>query len=344
MAISRKQGAVIALLVLVVAGGVLYGLMRAPASHRTVTIYGNVDIRQVQAAFDDNGRIAHLLVQEGDLVKRGQLLANLDPVRFQDTVAKSQALVAAQQQVWARLVAGSRPEQIAEARAEQRTAWATFSNAKITWQRQKVLAAEQYVSQQSLDNARAALKAARAGLDHADQALRLAVRGPRKQDISAARHQLAADRATLALARRELTDTRLYASRNGVIEDRILEPGDMVTPQTPVFTLALTNPVWVRAYLPERALGQVQLGMTAWIDSNSFPGQPFRGWVGFISPTAEFTPKTIETTELRTELIYRVRVYACNPQGRLRLGMPVTVHIPLYGNPPQQRAAHPCGE
>lgn len=342
---SKKPRVVIAVLVLLaVAGGVLYWLTRPPVPAHTVTIYGNVDIRQVQAAFDDAGRITHLLVQEGDRVKRGQLLARLDPRRFRDAVAQAQAQQAAQRQVLARLLAGSRPEEIAEARAEQMNAWASFRNAQITWHRQKILAGEHYVPEQNLDNAQAALKVARANLDHAQQALRLAIRGPRKQDINAARQQLAADQAALALARRQLADTWLYAPRGGVIEDRILEPGDMVTPQTPVFTLALTNPVWVRAYLPETALGQVRLGMTAWIDSNSFPGQPFRGWVGFISPTAEFTPKTIETTELRTELVYRVRVYACNPRGRLRLGMPVTVHIPLRDNPPRERGVHPCGE
>ncbi|MCR2829639.1 efflux RND transporter periplasmic adaptor subunit [Acidithiobacillus ferrooxidans] len=344
MAISPKKRALALVVVLIVAGAVAYYfLSRHHAPEKTVTIYGNIDIRQVQAAFDDNGRLLNLRVQEGDRVKKGQLLADLDPVRFQDAVDKDAAGMAAQEQVLARLLAGSRPEEIAEARAETAAAQATLSNAEITWQRQQALAARQYVPKQSLDNAAAALKTARANLDHAQQALTLAIKGPRKEDIAAARQQLQADKAGLSLARRELTDTRLYAPEDGVVQDRILEPGDMVSPQTPVFTLALDNPVWVRAYLPEKALGQVRLGMKATISSDSFPGKSFPGWVGFISPTAEFTPKTVQTTELRTELVYRVRVYACNPQHRLRLGMPVTVHIPLTDNQPQKLSAHPCG-
>ncbi|MGC9206360.1 efflux RND transporter periplasmic adaptor subunit [Acidithiobacillus sp.] len=343
MAIQKKKLIIVAVVALAIAGAVAYWQTRPAAPSDQVTVYGNVDIRQVQAAFDDNGRLLNLLVQEGDRVKKGQLLAEIDPVRFQDAVDKASAAVAAQQQVLARLLAGSRPEEIAEARAQVAAAQATMVNAESTWKRQESLAAQQYVSRQSADNAAAALKTARANAEHAQQALSLAIKGPRKEDIAAARQVLQADKAALSLAQRELVDTRLYAPDTGVVQDRILEPGDMVSPQTPVFTLALDNPVWVRAYLPEKALGQVRLGMKANIQSDSFPGKTFSGWVGFISPTAEFTPKTVQTTELRTELVYRVRVYACNPQHQLRLGMPVTVHVSLQNNPPQKLSAHPCG-
>lgn len=343
MAIQKKKVIIIAVVALAIAGAVAYWQTRPAAPSDQVTVYGNVDIRQVQAAFDDNGRLLDLLVQEGDRVKKGQLLAEIDPVRFQDAVDKASAAVAAQQQVLARLLAGSRPEEIAEARAQVAAAQATMVNAESTWKRQESLAAQQYVSRQSADNAAAALKTARANAEHAQQALSLAIKGPRKEDIAAARQVLQADKAALSLAQRELVDTRLYAPDTGVVQDRILEPGDMVSPQTPVFTLALDNPVWVRAYLPEKALGQVRLGMKANIQSDSFPGKTFSGWVGFISPTAEFTPKTVQTTELRTELVYRVRVYACNPRHQLRLGMPVTVHVSLQNNPPQELSAHPCG-
>ncbi|MBE7563946.1 efflux RND transporter periplasmic adaptor subunit [Acidithiobacillus sp. HP-6] len=343
MAIQKKRLVIVGVIVLAIAGAIAYWQTRPAAPSDQVTVYGNVDIRQVQAAFDDNGRLLDLLVQEGDRVKKGQLLAEIDPVRFQDAVDKASAAVAAQQQVLARLLAGSRPEEIAEARAQVAAAQATMINAESTWKRQESLAAQQYVSRQSADNAAAALKTARANAEHARQALSLAIKGPRKEDIAAARQMLQADKAALSLAQRELVDTRLYAPDTGVVQDRILEPGDMVSPQTPVFTLALDNPVWVRAYLPEKALGQVRLGMKANIQSDSFPGKTFSGWVGFISPTAEFTPKTVQTTELRTELVYRVRVYACNPQHQLRLGMPVTVHVSLQNNPPQKLSAHPCG-
>jgi multidrug resistance efflux pump len=365
----------------------------------TVTLYGNVDIRQVNLAFNDSDRIDKLLVDEGTAVHVGQLVAQLSPQRFRDAVARAQANVATQQQVVARLLAGSRPEEIAAARADVGAAQAdvgyaqadvgaaqadigaaqadvdaaqaNLTNARLLYQRQQTLAGKQYVSLQVKDDAHRGLLAAQAELagkrqtlaakrkalaakqqavaakQHAlaarQQVLQLAVAGPRKEDIAAAQATLRSDVAALALAQRELADTQLYAPADGVIQERILEPGDMATPQTPVYTLALDNPLWVRAYLPEPEMGKVALGMRAWIETDSFPGQRFPGWIGFISPVAEFTPKNVETTQLRSQLVYRVRVYACNPDHRLRLGMPATVGIALVDNPPHAIPARPCG-
>lgn len=339
----KKRWAIAFIAVILLGGaGLLYRLLHIEAA-RDVTLYGNVDIRQIQAAFQDSGRILHVLVQEGDQVLRGQLLAELDPARFQDAIAKAQADVAAQEQALARLLAGSRPEEILQARAEVAEAKAALDNAEITAQRQQSLAHKQFVPKQSVDNAEAVLKSARANLDRTQQALSLAIQGPRKEDIAVARHTLEAGKAALALAQKELEDTHLTAPEAGVVQDRILEPGDMASPQTPVLTLALDNPVWVRAYLPEKEMGLVHPGMKSWIESDSFPGQRFEGWVGFISPTAEFTPKSVETTELRTELMYRVRIYVCNADHRLRLGMPSTVVIPLQDSIPKSGPVHPCG-
>ncbi|MGC9199557.1 MAG: efflux RND transporter periplasmic adaptor subunit [Acidobacteriaceae bacterium] len=358
MTSAKKRISILAMVALLLAAGFFAWrwLQRKQPPSRSITLYGNVDIRQVQLAFNDSDRIDKLLVDEGSAVHTGQLVAQLAQQRFQDAVATDQATMASQHQVVARLLAGSRPEEIAEARADVAAAQAdvmaaqaNVTNARLLFQRQQTLAKQQYVSLQTRDDAersfladQAALAADRQALAARQQALRLAVIGPRKEDIAAAQATLQADKATLALAQKELADTQLFAPANGVIQDRILEPGDMVTPQTPVFTLALDNPVWVRAYLPEPQMGQVALGMRAWIQSDSFPGQQFPGWIGFISPVSEFTPKNVETTQLRSQLVYRVRVYACNPDHRLRLGMPATVIIPLDNNPPHAVDAHPC--
>ncbi len=327
---------------------------RAPRS--SITLYGNVDIRQVQLAFNDSERIDKLLVDEGAAVRAGQLVGQLATQRFRDAVARCRADVAEQRQIVTRLLAGSRPEEIAQARADLaaaeadvRAAQANVENSEALYGRQQALAEKQYVSLQVRDDARRGLLVARADLEAKEkiaaaryQALKLAVVGPRKEDIAAAKAKLQSEMAVLATAQKNLADTQLYAPADGVIQDRLLEPGDMASPQTPVFTLALDNPVWVRAYLPEPELGKVALGMTAWISTDSFPGKRFRGWIGFISPVAEFTPKSVETTQLRSQLVYRVRVYACNPDHRLRLGMPATVDIPLVGNPAHAVPINPC--
>ncbi len=354
----KKRISVLAILVLLLVAG-FFGwrwLEREHAPCDTITLYGNIDIRQVELAFNDSERIDKLLVDEGSAIHTGQLVAQLVQQRFLDAVAQDRESMAAQQQVVARLLAGSRPEEIAEARADAAAALAdvaaaqaNVTNAELLYRRQQTLAKQQYVSLQIRDDAQrsyladqADLAAKQQALAAKQQALRLAVIGPRKEDIAAAQATLQADTATLALAQKELADTQLYAPADGVIQVRILEPGDMATPQTPVFTLALDNPVWVRAYLPEPQMGKVALGMRAWIESDSSPGQRFSGWIGFISPVSEFTPKNVETTQLRSQLVYRVRVHACNPDHRLRLGMPATVIIPLSNNPPHAIDAHPC--
>lgn len=355
----RKRISMLALLVLAAAGVFLWRRLHPKiAGSDSVTIYGNVDIRQVQVAFNDSERIEKLLVDEGSIVHAGQVIGQLAQQRYSDAVAQDQSVVAAQQQVVARLRAGSRPEEIAAARADVAAAEAhvtaaeaNVKNAELLYRRQQTLAKQQYVSLQIRDDAersfqsqKAELAAAQQVLEAKQQSLHLAVIGPRKEDIAAAEATLQAGRATLALAQKKLGDTRLFAPADGVIQNRILQPGDMVTPQTPVFTLAIDNPLWVRAYLPEQQMGKVALGMRAWIEVDSFPGQRFRGWIGFISPVSEFTPKNVETTELRSQLVYRVRIYACNPDHRLRLGMPATVVIPLGNNVARQSDAHPCEE
>ncbi|HKK15576.1 MAG TPA: efflux RND transporter periplasmic adaptor subunit [Gammaproteobacteria bacterium] len=299
------------------------------AREAALVLYGNIDIREVDLAFNNSEHIDQLLVQEGDRVSKGQLLATLHQERLQAEVAVAKAKLAAQNAVVARLNAGTRPEEVRQAKANVAAARAKLTDAEITFDRTQKLTAKKALSRQALDDAQASLDTARANLKVAKETLALAEAGPRLEDIEEAKAVLNAEEAQLALAQEILKDTELYAPDDGVIRDRILEPGDMVTPQTPVLTLALTNPVWVRTYVPETRLGQLSLGMTAEVSTDSYPGKTYQGWVGFISPTAEFTPKNVETPDLRTRLVYQARVYICNPQNELRLGMPATVNIPL---------------
>lgn len=313
----------------IVAGLWFWHYRNQAASNSQLVLYGNVDIRQAQLAFNDSERITALLVQEGDRVTNGQLLATLDTRRFQATVANRAAVAAAQRQVAASLVAGNRPQDIRKSKADLEVARADAVNARLTWQRVRDLRAQSVNSPQELDNAQAALNAAEARLQAAQEAYDLMVIGPRQEDIASAKATLQADEAALALAQCELADAKLYAPARGVLQNRILEPGDMASPALPVFTLALDDPVWVRAYVAESDLGRIQPGMKAEVTTDSFPGKRYTGWIGFISPTAEFTPKSVETQDVRTKLVYEVRAFVHNPQGELRLGMPAIVTIPI---------------
>lgn len=320
---------VILLLLAVAAGSWWYSRHQQASDTDQLLMYGNIDIREAYLAFNDSEHIDEILVQEGDHVHKGQLLATLHKARMQAQYAAAEAKVASQKAIVARLEAGSRPEEIRQARASVAAAKARLHDAKLTYERNRKLHQKEAVSRQIVDDAQAVLDTARADLKVTEEALALAIEGPRSEDIEEARAMLRVDEAQRVLAAEVLKDTSLYAPSDGIIRNRILEPGDMATPQTPVLSLAKTNPVWVRSYAPETVLGKLAPGMQAEVSTDSFPGKTYSGWIGFISPTAEFTPKNVETPELRTRLVYQVRVYVCNPEDELRLGMPATVTIPL---------------
>lgn len=320
---------ILALLAACAAGGFLVWQRLHPATDENeLTLYGNVDIREVQLAINGDERIVELLVEEGDRVEKGQLLARLNLERFELAAARAEAQVETQKQVVARLEAGSRPEEIRKAQADLEAAQASEQDAKQTYERILKLIPKS-ASQQQADDAKGGYDAAVGRTKAAQATLDLAIAGPRAEDIAEAKAMLKRYEAELGQARLDLKNASLYAPADGVIENRLLEAGDMASPQRPVFTMALVDPIWIRAYVPEPQLGKLRHGMAARVTTDSFPGKCYDGWVGFISPTAEFTPKPVETEEIRTRLVYEVRVFVRNPQGELRLGMPATVKARL---------------
>lgn len=324
-----------------VAGGVWWTRHDNGPAPTELVLHGNVDIRQVELAFNASGRIQALTVREGDRVKAGQVLGSLDTERLKLSLAQAEAQAASQRQVVARYQAGSRPEEIAQARALRDGAKVAVADAQAVYQRQLDLVAQNFVSRQQADSARFALDKAREQLKAAEEALRLAELGPRKEDLEAARSALAASEAATAVIRRDIEEGELKAPSDGIIQNRILEPGDMASPAKPVFTLALADPVWVRVWLPESQLGRVPVGARARVSTDSHPYKPIKAWVGFVSPSAEFTPKSVETTEIRASLVYQARVFVCEGGATLRLGMPATVRIGLDQAPPAA-GADPC--
>ena len=295
--------------------------------NRTLTLHGSIDIREVQLAFQDSGRIASLLVDEGASVRKGQVVAELDPTRYGLEVERLAAELAAQSQLVSRLHQGSRPQEVEKAKAAVAAATATLEEANLLLSRKQSLLVTNRISKQEVDTAATHVRTAEAALRTAKEEASLAIEGPRKEDVAAAEANLTALQAAKGLAEQRLADASLRAPSDGVIRNRILEPGAMAAAGTPVLTLALLDPLWVRAYVSEPDLGRVREGMRAELRTDTYPDKVYRGWVGFISSTAEFTPKTVETTELRTKLVYRARVFACDPGHELRLGMPVTVTL-----------------
>lgn len=294
-------------------------------SNAALTLYGNVDIRQVDLAFDATGRIVELNVEEGDAVAEGQVLARLDQDLYAHAVRLAEARRDAQRSVLEKLEAGSRPEEIEKARADVATLQAVRDNAEAVYRRRSELVTTGAVAQQAFEDARAALGEAEGRLQSARETLALAVAGPRKEEIAQARAQLRADEAALEISRNRYRHTALTAPGPGIVTTRVHEVGAVVLPNSPIYTVALTDKVWIRTYAPETLLGSVQPGMPVEVTTDG--GRRYKGWVGYISPTAEFTPKAVETPELRTQLVYRLRVHIDDADAWLRQGMPVTVHL-----------------
>lgn len=273
-----KKNILVLIIILALAAIIIFlidRVYREKQENDHLTLYGNVDVRQVDIGFRVSGQVAQLNFEEGDRVLEGTLMCSLDDTPY-DSLLK-------------------------EAIAAAESVKANLDNAEILLKRRLELIDSGAVSQEDLDNAQAS------------------------------RDQLVADyvaaQAHVVVARDNLSYTQAYAPTEGIILTRIREPGTVVNPADPVYTLSVSSPVWIRAFFNEPDLGKVYYGMPAEIHTDT--GRKYPGTVGFISPVAEFTPKTVETTKLRTDLVYRIRVYADNPDYQLVQGMPVTVKLQL---------------
>lgn len=322
---KSKRTPIIAAALIAVSAGAYWQFEMRGGQDGPLTVNGNVDIRQVDLAFEVEGRIASMSVHEGDRVVTGQDLARLDTGYFTDALDLARARLAAQQATLAKLEAGNRPQEIERARANLAEAEAAVVNAERTYDRQQELVKTSAASRQSRDDAKGALDQALARRAAARQSLDLMLAGTRDEDIAQARATLNADAATVALAERRLKDSTLNAPSSGTILTRIKEPGAVISSGTPVFAMAIDDPIWVRAYVSEVDLGRIHPGQPAKVYTDTRPDKPYEGKVGFISPTAEFTPKSVETKDLRTSLVYRFRVVIQGADDGLRQGMPVTV-------------------
>jgi len=312
----------------IVAGGFAWSYFNQAAHERAhLELYGNVDVRQVDLSFKIGGRLAAVKFEEGDAVKAGDVVAALEKADFEDQVNLAEAAVQSRAAILEKLERGARSEEIAQARAELDSRQAALRLTEATLKRIETLAGEDYASHQRHDLAQAERDEAAAAVAAAREALDLLVAGSREEDIKAAQAALSAEKATLSLAQRRLRDADIVAPNDGVILTRVREPGAVVGAGQPIYTLSLSSPVWVRTYVAEPDLGSIRPGMPAVVRTDS--GDQYAGQIGFISPSAEFTPKSVETKELRTSLVYRVRVIVDNPDGDLRQGMPVTVTLQL---------------
>lgn len=273
---------IIAVLLVLIIAGVIFFLTKEKKNPNELTLYGNIEIRQVDMSFQVSGQIKQMFKEEGDKVEKGELIAVLDAKDYSANLLKAQADV-------------------------ERTL-ALKNDAESKYNRQAPLTQDNTISKQEYDTL-------------------LNTKDKSKADYNMA---LAAQE----YAQNQLDYTQIYAPDEGIITVRVQEPGATVNKGQIVYTIAKTKPVWIRAYVNETDLGNVTYGQKAkiytdTIDPNTGEKRSYDGYVGYISPVAEFTPKTVQSTDLRTDLVYRIRVYIDEVDDFLRQGMPTTIKINL---------------
>jgi HlyD family secretion protein len=374
-----------------VAGYYIYGHLH-PASNNTLSVSGNLELTEVDISFKVPGKLIELDVDEGAFVKKGMVIARIDRDQVERQRSRDEAsLVNSQSQYeqmgtsvqWQRqtlesdvavrtaelrsvqahlaaLVAGSRPQEVQEARAAVADAKAQHDQAQADWDRAQDLFKNDDISKQQYDQYRARLDSTAAILRQADERLALVVEGPRKEDIEAARADVvraeAALQATqanqLELKRREedmlahradvsraraqvaitdtqINDTVVVAPIDGVVLVKSAEVGEVLAAGTTVVSIGDIDHPWLRAYINETDLARIKFGQSASLTTDSFPGKTYPGRISFISSEAEFTPKQIQTREERVKLVYRIKIDVDNRSRELKSNMPVDADIQL---------------
>lgn len=319
---------IIALVALIVAAVVTrgFGLIGGDGGDG-LKLYGNVDVREVDMAFRVPGRIKAIAVEEGAKVQAGQLLAELETASLDSRIGEADAQVARTRAELAKARNGSRAQDVGQARARVAAAEAAATEAERDYARRQPLVEPGAISRDVWDSTIAARDQARAQLAEARQALSLLESGSRSEDIAAAAAQLQAAQAARRSVGTDLGDTRLVAATDGTVVTRAREPGAIVQGGETVLTLSIDRPMRVRAYVAEGDLSRISPGMVVNVSADGNP-KVYKGTIGYISPRSEFTPKSVETEDLRTDLVYRLRIVVSDPDEALRQGQPVTVSVP----------------
>jgi HlyD family secretion protein len=316
----------------VVAAVVLGIVLHRGRNGNTLTASGTVEATEAQLGFQATGRIDSIAVHEGDSVRPGVVLATLDCTETDARREQARAHVRAAQAQLLELTRGYRPEEVQQAKAAMDAAQQRYDDAKRDLDRTTRLKEGGAVSQETMDKAQVTYDVARSTFQQARDQYRLLSAGPRREKIEAARAQVHEAEAAVRAMDALLVNMTIRSSFGGVVTVRHREPGEIVPAGSPVLTVMNRDDRWVRIYVPETRIGAVRLSLPAVITTDTFPGKRYAGRVSYISSEAEFTPKTVQTSEERVKLVYAVKVRILDDSRYdLKPGMPADVRLTLSG-------------
>jgi HlyD family secretion protein len=325
-------------IIAVAIGGLLYYLFTREKEEEGafIKVSGNIEATEVDVGFKVSGRIVSRFFEEGDWVEEGKVLAKSDDEDLRNRFEVARAALTSAQTRLSKLLAGSRPEEIREAEAAMNQAKSDLENKQAHHERMKPLFERGVIPKDTLDNAEAAFKMAKAAFQRATETYLLVKEGPRREDIDDARAQVEQARASLKLTETQLSYTTLYSPISGVVLVKSGEIGEVVNPGTSIVTLADIENVWLKAYIPETDLSKVKWGQEVIVTTDLRPKKEYRGRISFISSQAEFTPKQIQTEKERVTLVYRIKIDIVNKDRELKPGMPADGRILLEASSPKK--------
>lgn len=321
------------IVVLAVAGGIgaYYYSSSAGKEPSGLTLFGNVEVTEVDLGFKTPGRVAEVLTGEGLSVKKGDIMAKLESPDLESAVAQAQAGLDEAKERLREISAGSRRQEISQMAASVAQAGAELDKAEKELKRAVFLHDNGAISTQRLEDAQKARDVAFNLSRKAVEAHSLAVEGPRRESVLAAQARVRQAEAALSVANERLKDATLYSPVSGITLRRNMEPGESAGAGAPVVTIGdLANP-WVRVYVKEDRLNTVKIGQKTFVTVDSYPGKVFEGTVSYIASEAEFTPKNIQTKEERVKLVFAVKVAVKNDGLELKPGMPADVRLDAGG-------------
>ncbi|MCT7911184.1 HlyD family efflux transporter periplasmic adaptor subunit [Arcobacter lacus] len=295
-------------------------------NENNLTFYGNIDTRTVNVGFRFLGKIENITKDEGEIVKKNEVLVKLDTASLEKSLEELNEKIFASKLELSKLQTGYRQEEILEAKAAMEEAIENLNKTKDTYNRQANLFKTKSTSEENFTISQLNYKQALATLDKAKALYELRKNGYRDEDIKIQESNLKSLEIQAEKLKIDLNDSIIKAPVDGVVLTRFKEIGAITNAGESILEIAKTDEFWVRAYIDEKNLGNIKPGLKMSIQTDS-RDENYEGVIGFISPVAEFTPKNIETQELRADLVYSFRVIVKNPDDKIRQGMPVTLKI-----------------
>jgi HlyD family secretion protein len=344
---GMKLKIVVVVTVLILAAGAAAGwyYFRVKTdSDGKVFVSGNIEAIEVDLSFRISGQVITRPVDEGDRIKKGQVVATLDTDTLEAFRGAAQSEIANARAVLDELEEGTRKEEIEMARAQVKAAESKLKNARDEYERYLPLFKERAISPSMFDIRDTALRVATEEHNNALQGLLKLETGPREQQIRAARSRWEKAKWELSRIELDIEHSEIRSPISGVVLVKASEVGEVVLPGATVVTVAAIDEVWLKGYVGERDLGRIKLGQKGEISIDTYPGKIYPGIVTFISSRAEFTPKNVQTKEERVKQVYRVKVTIQNPHQDLKIGMPAEGYIITNGKTPEPKGGQNLGK